>query len=169
MKNIYLVILLFSFQQSFAQTGKEPIKVTDMLKIKQLSAVTISPDGKQAAFVVNSIEPEADNKWESKYLNQLYLVNTDGESAPKAYTFKDNASQPAWSPDGTQLAFVRVVDAKPQIFLMSLSGGEPIQFTKFKYGATGPKWSPDGTQILFAASISLRELMKDMTGAERYS
>ena len=76
MKKIYLVLLLIGVQQVFAQNGKDPIRVSDMLKIKQLSSVTISPDGNQAAFVVNSIEPEADSKWEYKYLNQLYLVHT---------------------------------------------------------------------------------------------
>lgn len=161
MKKIGFLLLLVGTQQLFAQSGKELIKVTDMLKIKQLSAITLNADGSKAAFVVNNIEPEADAKWEYKYLNQLYVVATDGSSAPKALTVKENASQPAWSPDGKQLAFVRTVDSKPQIFLLPFDGGEAIQFTKFKYGASNPKWSPNGQQILFSAAISLKELLKD--------
>lgn len=161
MKKIGFLILVIGFQQLFAQGGKEVVKVTDMLKIKQLSSVTLSPDGSKAAFVVNVIEPEADNKWEYKYLNQLYVVPADGAVSPKALTVKENAIQPAWSPDGKQLAFVRAVEGKPQVFLLSFEGGEPQQFTKSKYGATNPKWSPDGKQILFSASISLKDLLKD--------
>lgn len=131
-----------------------------MLKIKQLSGVTISPDGSKAAFVVNNIEPDGDTKWEYKYANQVYIVPTDGSSAPKQLT-REPASQPAWSPNGNQLAFVRTVEGKPQIFILSFDGGEPIQVTKFKYGAAAPKWSIDGKQLLFSSSITLKELLKD--------
>jgi dipeptidyl aminopeptidase/acylaminoacyl peptidase len=161
MKKILLLLTLVSSHVTFAQFGNETIKVTDMLKIKQVNSVTISPDGTKAAFVVNSIEPDGDTKWEYKYFNQIFVVPVDGSAAPKALTAKENASQPTWSPDGKQLAFVRTVDTKPQIFLLSFDGGEPIQLTKFKYGASSPKWSPDGKQILFASSINLKDLLKD--------
>lgn len=161
MRKLFLILAICSARLLFAQTGTEPVKVTDMLKIKQLGGVTISPDGSKVAFVVNNIEPDGDNKWEYKYVNQIYVVPADGSSAPKQLTTRESANQPTWSPDGKKLAFVRVTDGKSQIFLLSFDGGEPVQLTKFKYGAGSPKWSPDGKKILFAAGIPLKDLLKD--------
>jgi len=144
-----------------AQKGQEPMKVTDMLKIRQVGAITLSPDGSKAVFSVTAIEPDSDARWEYKYVNQLYLVPVDGSAAPRLLSSKENATQPTWSPDGKQLAFTKAVEGKPQVFLLSFDGGEPQQLTHSRYGAASPKWSPDGHQILFSSSISLRELLKD--------
>ena len=167
LKLIHMQKLSFFFLSFFiiltvsAQKGNELIKVTDLLKIKNVSSITLSKDGSKAAFTVTTIEPE-ESKIDYKYITQLYMVNTDGVPVVKQLTSsKDNSSQPAWSPDGKQLAFVRAMDGKPQIFLLPLDGGEALQLTKGKYGASNPKWSPDGKQILYASSISLAELLKD--------
>ncbi len=144
-----------------AQKGNELMKVTDMLKIKNVGGITLTNDGSKAAFTVTSIEPD-DTKTDYRYLNQIHMINTDGTSSPKQLTSsKDGSSQPVWSPDGKQLAFVRAIDSKPQIFLLPMDGGEAMQLTHEKYGASNPKWSPDGKQILFSESISLADLLKD--------
>ncbi len=160
-KSLFVLLILFIALCSFAQNGKDPVKVTDLLKIKSIGGITLSNDGSKAAFTVTSIEPDGDNKWEYKYINQVWMTTTDGSSSPKQLTAKEGSSQPAWSPDGKQLAFVRLADGKPQIFLLSLDGGEAIQVTKFRYGAGTPKWSPDGKQILFSSTINLKDLLKD--------
>ena len=162
MRHLPALIMFLACIQAVSQT-RQPVLVTDMLKIKTISAVTLTEDGKNAAFVVTSIEPESDSaKWEYKYTNQLWVVSTEPGANPRQLTFsREGASQPAWSPDGKQLAFVRTVDARPQIFLLSFGGGEPMQLTKFKYGAASPRWSPDGKQIAFVASVRPRDLMTD--------
>ena len=154
------LLVLFIFQ-SEAQNGKDPIKVTDMLKIKTIGGISMNKDGSKAVFTVTNIEPEGESKWEYRYANQLWLVNTDGMTAPKQLTGKENASQAVFSPDGKQIAFVRQAEGRAQIFLMALDGGEPIQLTRFKYGAGNPRWSPDGKLILFSAGIPMRDLLKD--------
>ena len=163
MKKLFLLLLtLATIQITFAQNGTEPVKLTDMLKIKTVGSITVTKDGSRAAFTVTSVEPDEANKLDYKYLTQVYTVSPTGCDAPVQLTSaKEGASQPAWSADGKQLAFVRTVNSKPQIFILSMNGGEPMQLTKYKYGATSPKWSPDGKQILFAAAILLPELLKD--------
>ena len=122
MKKFLLFIFLLPLMVLAQQTA-DLVKITDMYKMKQMSSIGLSPDGKQAVFVLNSIEPEGINKWEYKYTNQLYLVAADGSSSPRALTYKESASQPVWSPDGKKIAFLRAVDGKPQIFFLSLEGG----------------------------------------------
>ena len=157
---IPITILLIPFH-SFSQTNKVPVKVTDMLRIKSINGVNLSEDGSKAVFTVTTIEPDDNSKWEYSYLNQVWMVNTDGNSTPKQLTTKEGSSQAEWSPDGKQIAFVRQVEGKPQIFLLSLDGGEAAQLTKFKYGAGTPKWSRDGKQIIFSSNIPLKDLLKD--------
>ncbi len=162
MRKILIPFLLFVFSlPSASQNGTEPVKVSDMLKIRSLGGVSLNKQGTQAVFTVTSIEPDGDSKWEHKYVNQLWLVPTDGSSSPRQLTNKENASQGAFSPDGKQLAFARTVDGKSQIFLIAIDGGEAKQLTKFKYGAGNPKWSPDGKQLLFSANIPLHDLLRD--------
>jgi dipeptidyl aminopeptidase/acylaminoacyl peptidase len=158
-----ILVLLFGllFYSVNAQNGKDPVKVTDMLKIKSIGGVSLNKDGSKAVFTVTAIEPDGDTKWEYKYVNQVWMVNADGSSAPKQLTTKEGSSQAVFSPDGKQIAFVRAVDGRPQLFLLSLDGGEATQLTRFRYGAGTPKWSPDGKQILFSSNIPLKDLLKD--------
>ena len=140
MQRILLLLTAFVFTyQSNAQTGKEIIRVTDMLKIKSIGAVSLSKDGSKVVFTVTTIEPDGETKWEYKYVTQLWMANTDGDTSPRQLTTKENSTQPELSPDGRKIAFVRVVDGKPQIFILSLDGGEATQLTKYKYGAGGPQ------------------------------
>jgi acylaminoacyl-peptidase len=64
-------------------------------------------------------------------------------------------SDPQFSPDGTQIAFVRKwIDAEKskyrrEIWVVSAQGGAPRQFTCGEGSDTSPRWSPDGTQLAF--------------------
>ena len=163
MKKLILVsISTFLFLLSWSQNGKDPVKVTDLLKIKTIGSVTLTKDGSKVAFTVTSIEPEDNSQWEYKYVTQAWMVPTDGSAPPRQLTYSANgASQLTWHPDGKKLAFVRTADGKPQIFILSLEGGEPVQLTKNKYGAFSPRWSDDGKQMLFVANIPFQDLLTD--------
>lgn len=157
-----VLFFLIQLQSSIAQNGTEAVNITDMLKIKTVGNITLTKDGKRAAFTVTSIEADENNKLDYKYRTQIFTTNTLNNSVPvQLTTNKDGATRPAWSPDGKQIAFTRSVEDKTQIFILSMEGGEPMQLTKHKYGASNPKWSPDGKRILFSSSIPLRELLQD--------
>ena len=64
---------------------KEPIKVTDLLRIKTVGEIHLSKKSGQAVFTLTTIEPDTSiktSKWDYKYLTQLYLMAADG-SAPR--------------------------------------------------------------------------------------
>lgn len=56
---------------------------------------------------------------------------------------------PAWSPDGSQIAFVSERSGGPQIYVMSASGGGARRVTFMGGQNTDPSWSPKGDRIAY--------------------
>src|SRR4030095_15067451 len=66
--------------------------------------------------------------------------------------FPDSVSQPALSPDGRMLAFVRgpgTFQTEGQVYIKLLPDGEPKQLTQDTFRKMSPAFSPDGSQIAY--------------------
>jgi len=134
------------------------ITAADLLKIKQVESPALSPDGKWVIYVVRGMEPKSGAKDDWEYHTHLWLAATDGSGAPRQLTRGARSNtDPAWSPDGQRLAFVRgsgVPGEKTQVFVLSLAGGEAQAWTKLDTGAANPRWSPDGKRLLFTSNLT---------------
>lgn len=130
---------------------RRPITIRDLCELKLVGTPQISPDGTQIAYVVSTIH---DSDEENEYRSAIYLVPVDGSAEPRRLTNgpkRDTA--PAWSPDGTRLAFVSDRAGKSQVHILDLRGGEARKLTDAPNGAGDPQWSPDGATILYTARV----------------
>jgi Tol biopolymer transport system component len=155
-----LLLVALTAPTVYAQT-KSKVIVTDLTRIKQVGGIELAPDGKRAVYTLATIETNPDQKEEYDYKTHIYLTNLKpGDS--KALTHgAESARQPVWSPDGKNVAFVRTVKGKGQVFIMPLDGGEAWQLTSGPYAASGPLWSPDGKRITFTSTLTMAEMLKD--------
>ena len=90
---------------------------------------------------------------------KLWLISSDGKNL-KQITFGDGSdNNPAWSPDGSSIAFDSDIDGDREIFLITnmnrvISGSQPIiiKLTDNRWDDRNPKWSPDGSKIIFQSN-----------------
>lgn len=68
-------------------------------------------------------------------------------------------SDPAWSPDGTQMVWASIRDFNTELYLSGVDGSNETRLTKDGGGDTAPAWSPDGTRLTF---VSDREGQQDV-------
>ncbi|MFI5174448.1 MAG: prolyl oligopeptidase family serine peptidase [Terriglobia bacterium] len=129
------------------------VTIDDLMRIRSLSDVRISPDGKSVAYVVSTPSLET-----ASHEAVLYVVPTGG-GAPLRLTYSArifNQPIPApslrWSPDGSLLSFIGFVGNTPQVMAMMATGGEAFPVTSLPDGVTTYEWSPDGKRIGFLAS-----------------
>jgi Tol biopolymer transport system component len=118
----------------------------------------LSPDGSTIVFVSN--RSGAPRLW-SVPAPALDAVTFDAPSALS--TGSDSAIPevaPAWSPDGTTLAFSSARTGTSQIFTMPAAGGSAVQVTNEVAGAFNPTWSADGSTILFTSATGVLNLRK---------
>lgn len=94
-------------------------------------------------------------------LPQIYVSNVDGTDLVQITSRDNGACQPAWSPDGSQLAFIspcqRRLDSPREfysdtsLFMVSADGSDLEQLTNIPGADFEPDWSPDGKRIAFTS------------------
>lgn len=125
-----------------------PWTVDDVLAMKTVSEIAISPDGRRVAYVVTvrDLQANVNN-------SDVWVVSVDG-GEPVQLTKGPRADRaPQWSRDGSWIGFLsdRGDDRRPQVYGIDPAGGEAWQITKHETGVASFAISPDGRQVLFRA------------------
>ncbi len=83
---------------------------------------------------------------------ELQIADSDGFNPQNALVSREPIISPAWSPDGTKLAYVSFEARKPVIYVHAVATGQRVPVANFKGSNSAPSWSPDGRQLAITLS-----------------
>ncbi len=125
--------------------GENPHSIAGFILAIESWKLSWSPDGNHIVFESDSLHPGRP---------AICIINADGtgfrELSPD-YVFD---REPAWSHDGTRIAFTRYLSGFHQIFVMNADGSNPHNISNSQTEDTDPCWSPDDNHIAYV-SLSL--------------
>jgi TolB protein len=81
---------------------------------------------------------------------RLEVADADGEGVNVALRSNEPIISPAWSPDGTKVAYVSFENKKPVVYVQNLVTRQRTVVANFKGSNSAPSWSPDGSRIAIA-------------------
>ncbi len=131
-----------------------PMAFADMMKMRRLGDIDVSPDGKWVLFSATDVSLEKNTR-----TPHLWIVPVDESAAEKPLTSAQaGESRGRFSPDGKQILFESDRDGGQQIWLADFDTatgtiGNPHELTHISTETDNATWSPDGKHILFTSEV----------------
>ena len=86
------------------------------------------------------------------FAGDLWRVSRQGGEAVRLTTHPGQERLPAFSPDGSQIAFTAEYDGNVDVYLMPADGGIPLRLTSHPAADLVAGWTPDGKSVLFTSA-----------------
>ena len=86
------------------------------------------------------------------YAGDLWSVSRDGGDAVRITSGAGSETDPAFSPDGTLIAFTGEYDGNVDVFVVPATGGVPKRLTWHPAPDRVLGWMPDGKRIIFTST-----------------
>src|SRR4029453_10143514 len=83
---------------------------------------------------------------------ELQVSDADGFNAQTVLASNEPIISPAWSPDGSRLAYVSFDQKKPIVVVQNLAQGTTRVAAPSRGNNSAPAWSPDGKRLAVALS-----------------
>ncbi len=130
--------------------------VDQILSLKRVGSPEISPDGRRVAYTVR------DTNWDdNSYDTQIWIADVTTGASRQLTQSKKSSQSPAWSPDGSRLAFISDRTDKRQIYLINPLGGEADALTSLDEGVAAFSWAPDGKAIAYTSTEPKSAVLKE--------
>jgi hypothetical protein len=131
-----------------------------------------SPDGTRVVFATSRDRNGETCFHECSPNNELYMVNADGSGERRLTTTEGDEQEPAWSPDGTRIAFAsdrHYPDSRAkEIWVMDADGGCATQLTFGPERTESPAWRP-GRVPVGRGPCGSRPPYHDVVDVSRYA
>jgi len=119
----------------------EDSALTDPADGRVIGPLAVSPDGKSVAY--STIDAQA--------LTHLWILNLDLRTRFRPIGLDDPADHPAWSPNGTKLAFRRVTTGGPELWVYDLSATGTSAYRRGgSLDISGAAWLNDNSTLIAA-------------------
>ena len=127
-------------------TRKWPLRARVVLAVScVLAGLSLAPGSGHAAFSGQN------GKIAFSSGGEIYTVAPDGSGLVNHTNDPAFDTDPAFSPDGTKLAFSSFRDGPQSVFTMNLDGSGLMRLVSLPSGDREPAYSPDGSRIAFTS------------------
>jgi dipeptidyl aminopeptidase/acylaminoacyl peptidase len=133
-------------QPAATSPARRPMEPGDILRLRELGAPVVSPDGQWVAYTVTTSDSAADRR-----NTDIWMVSWDGQRRVQLTSSPDGESSPRWSPDNRYLSFLSSrgdAEKGAQLWLLDRVGGEGLRVTDLRQGIEDYEWAPDGTRLV---------------------
>ncbi|HWT00520.1 MAG TPA: S9 family peptidase [Pyrinomonadaceae bacterium] len=144
--SLLFVLLVCSLVPALAQ--KRAFTIEDLYRVKNLSDVHVSPDGRTIIFVVTTSDLAR-----AKRASRIWAMGIDGQNTRQLTVGDVNEYSPNFSPDGRQILFISAKEGSANLYLRDAGGGEPRRLTNLSTGVSDPLWSSDGRWVAFSSDV----------------
>jgi Tol biopolymer transport system component len=126
------------------------LRTVTLLASFLVGGLPLAPPAAQAAFPGINGKIAFDTDRDAGNID-VYMMQADGSGPTRLTTDPSFDADPAWSPDGTRIAFRSDRDGNPEIYVMNADGSGQTNLTNEGSEDQEPAWSPDGNKITFAS------------------